>query len=236
MNDRLALSCLDGSRDRATGRRDPPGRAGVVKTAHVFAAFCCAADRHPAGGRRTCQPGDILPPIASARSAANLPKRPAPGWGGEAQDEDRLRLNPRRRRALACGCRSWSDPWRRLSPARLPPPPIMATARKAGRGRRHDQLPRRRPRLRPSRASADSTIPPALWPARPDRCPALVRDTTHVLRDPGNVTIFGESAGGGSVMLLTSRRPRGACSTRRSRKAAPRCRRSRAAMSGPTRQ
>ena len=171
----------------------------------------------PTGNRRwrAPQPAESWPGVRLADRFGPICRQPAetpgpPGWGGEPQDEDCLRLN------------IWAPPQR--AGERLPVMVwIHGGAYIAGSGSTSayhgDRLARRgvvvvtinyrvgalgflaHPELSaesPGRASGNYGLL--------DQIAALrwVRDNIATFGgDPGNVTIFGESAGGGSVMLLT---------------------------------
>ena len=171
----------------------------------------------PTGDRRwrAPQPAEAWQGVRAADRFGPICRQPAetpgpPGWGGEAQDEDCLRLN------------IWAPPQR--PGERLPVMVwIHGGAYIAGSGSTSsyhgDSLARRGVvvvTINYRVGALGFLAHPALSAESPDRASGnyglldqiaalrWVRDNIAAFGgDPGNVTIFGESAGGGSVMLLT---------------------------------
>ena len=155
--------------------------------------------------------------------------RACSGASAPASSEDGLYLNvwtPGVRRRAPAG--DGVDPRRRVRVrlgrgAVVRRHPLRPARRRRGR---HDQLSARRVRLpAPRRRSSAPAFAGSGNAGMLDQVAALewVRDSIAGFGgDPDNVTIFGESAGANSVgTLLGASRRRAACSTRRSRRAAP---------------
>ena len=188
-------ACLQGhSLWRLDGRRQPLHAAAQART----------VDRR-ARGDRLCRPlaaGACRPAAAGAGDGVGAGRHPAGRRG--LPDAACLDARPRQRQASGHGLAAWRRLLLRLGQlAALRQHPARAAQRRRGRGGQPSPQ-----HLRPSRSvgrrAASASPSPAMpacstWSRRWNGCASMPR---RFGGDPGNVTIFGQSGGGGKVSAL----------------------------------